>query len=178
MTVKSTTDAPDPYEGVGGCYVVDPTSGRRVQIVAPPSLAAATPTTEAIAASATETEQAKVQAMNEKPLEKALLTLRPDLTLQLAAGDRAHDVQLDVAGAYGLAGALLATIGDLVPWAGRADADLIERIHTLGFSAVRMADIALRRQPIADEPRALVSPSLDAAFAILTLLADETETPQ
>jgi hypothetical protein len=27
---------PDPYEGVGGSYVIDQATGRRVQVVAPP----------------------------------------------------------------------------------------------------------------------------------------------
>ncbi len=27
---------PDPYEGVGGSYTLDPRTGRRVQVVAPP----------------------------------------------------------------------------------------------------------------------------------------------
>ena len=57
MKTNLDLPVPDPYEGVGGSYVMDPLTGRRIQVVAPPdqpqpaiAAAAAVPVAEPVAA--------------------------------------------------------------------------------------------------------------------------------
>jgi hypothetical protein len=111
------------------------------------------------------------------PLEKALLTLRPDLTLQLAIGDRVLDVELGIDGAYGVSEALLANVADLEPWKGRPDAAVLERVHSLAFAAAQLAMSVLAGAPLPSDKQALVASTLERAFAAVTLLQMATTLP-
>jgi hypothetical protein len=104
------------------------------------------------------------------PLEKALLTLRPDLTLQIAVGERAHDVELSLQDAYGLALALLASVADLEPWKERADSAVLGQVHGLAFMAAKLALHTLTAPALAPDRQALVAVTLEQAFTAVTLL--------
>lgn len=104
------------------------------------------------------------------PLKKAILTLRPDLTLQLAVGDLAHDVELTPADAYDLAMALLATMADLSPWAGRRDAMSIERVHGLGYEAMRVAALVQSVPALPTDKQAVIEIAVERALTALVLL--------
>jgi hypothetical protein len=103
-----------------------------------------------------------------------MLFVRPDLTLQLAVGESAHDVELTPDMAYGLATALLAVIADLQPWANRPDAELIQRSHDLAFLGCRVASETLKGTPAFSDPASPVpAVALDAlrrAFVTVALL--------
>jgi hypothetical protein len=73
------------------------------------------------------------------PLEKALLSLHDDMTLLVAAGHQALEVHLTPEMARGLALALLANMGQLEPWQGHADEELIQNLHALAFRALSLS---------------------------------------
>lgn len=104
------------------------------------------------------------------PLETALLTLRPDLTLQVAVGAVAQDVEFSVQDAYGLALALLAASADLEPWKGRADANVLARVHGIGFAATQFSQRVLSAPALSSEKQALVALTLERAYAAVALL--------
>ena len=106
--------------------------------------------------------------MNE-PLEKALVTLRADLTLQVAAGDISLDVELGEDGAYGLAQALLANLERTVPWFGREDAYEIGQVHSVAFAALWFIHVALRGQPFNNEDRLKLRRACDQALVALVV---------
>jgi hypothetical protein len=108
------------------------------------------------------------------PLEKALLTLRPDLTLQMAVGARALDAQLSLEDAYGLALALLATVAELEPWKDRADAPVLAHVHGLAFMAAQLGLRTMRAPALSSEKQARVAVTLERAFTAVTLLEMST----
>jgi hypothetical protein len=104
------------------------------------------------------------------PIEKALVLLREDLTLQISTGEHALEVHLNADMAYGLARALLANIGGNAPWAGRDDARVLEYTHDLAFSAARLVSLALAVPALTGEKQALLARELERAFAAVALL--------
>lgn len=86
------------------------------------------------------------------PLQRAALSVSPELLLTVAVGDEKFEVSLDTHLAYGLVHALLASIAGLRPWHEHDEAHAIERIHDLGFTASRLAASALRMSFPADTP--------------------------
>ncbi len=107
------------------------------------------------------------------PLEKAVLLLRPDLTLQVSAGTQALEVHLAADMAYGLALALIANIADLAPWQSHEDAQIYSDAHDLAFSALRLAARASTSKSIDKDIRALLAVSLPGAMAQLEILQAE-----
>lgn len=114
------------------------------------------------------------QQPNNIPSQLAQLTLRPDLTLQLAVGEVAHDVDLDLQSAYGLAAALLTNIENLTPWAGRADAELVHRAHDLAFASLKFAKgcLQIKGEVFSEEELGpqLALDALNRALAVVALL--------
>jgi hypothetical protein len=99
------------------------------------------------------------------PLDAALVTVRHDLTLQVAVGDKALDVELDPGRAYFLAIALHATIGELEPWKRRADAAVFGCVHGMGFMAVRFAELLLTVPALPSSKQASVAQELERGKA-------------
>ena len=108
----------------------------------------------------------------EKPLEKAIVTLRPDLTLQVACGDIALDVCLDVDMALGLATALLAKVESQQPWYGRTDADILGRAHDTAFTLIRAVTVALRSASLSAADQAAAEELLRPAFTAAAIFLD------
>ena len=111
--------------------------------------------------------------------EKALIMLRPDLTLQVSCREQVIDVTLDASMALGLVVALLARIAPQQPWFGRADGAVLARAHDAAFTLTHAVAMSLSRPPLSAEATAsavrLLQPAFLAASAIALVTFDEME---
>lgn len=111
--------------------------------------------------------------MTSTPLEKALVTLREDLTLQVACGDHALDVQLDAGMALDLARALLANVNAQEPWTGRADANVLARANDSAFVLLGAVTAGLKSgEVLSPEDCLAASALLERAFVASSLLEE------
>jgi hypothetical protein len=107
-------------------------------------------------------------------LQKALITLREDLSLQIAVAESSHDVELSPRDALGLAQALLAKSAALKPWEARPDSDAIHGALEVGILALALAHHLEQRAPLPEnvlhEVRVLVKDGREAMAWLLTAL--------